>query len=82
MPTAATPSTHRAAGLRGWCYLELIGGGKGLGEAKQAMLQRADFLAAQVAKDIAAETDLEHRPITDGQRVVGIYRRSVMLASG
>lgn len=37
---------------------------------------------AQAAKDIGAETGLEHRPITDGQRVAGIYRRSVMLASG
>ncbi|MCQ4291879.1 relaxase/mobilization nuclease and DUF3363 domain-containing protein [Pseudomonas stutzeri] len=37
---------------------------------------------AQAAKDIAAETGLEHRPVTDGQRVAGIYRRSVMLASG
>ena len=37
---------------------------------------------AQVAKDIAAATGLEHQPVTDGQRVVGIYRRSVMLASG
>ncbi len=36
----------------------------------------------QVAKDIAAETGLEHRPTIDGQRVAGIYRRSVMLASG
>jgi hypothetical protein len=36
----------------------------------------------QVAKDIAVETDLVHRPVTDGQRVTGIYRRSVMLASG
>ena len=36
----------------------------------------------QVAKDIAAETGLEHRPTADGQRVAGIYRRSVMLASG
>jgi type IV secretory pathway VirD2 relaxase len=36
----------------------------------------------QVAKDIAAETGLEHRPVADGQRVAGIYRRSVMLASG
>ena len=36
----------------------------------------------QAAKDIAAETGLEHRPTADGQRVVGIYRRSVMLASG
>jgi type IV secretory pathway VirD2 relaxase len=37
---------------------------------------------AQAAKDIAAETGLEHRPVTDGQRVAGIYRRSAMLASG
>ena len=36
----------------------------------------------QAAQDIAAETGLEHRPVTDGQRVAGIYRRSVMLASG
>ncbi|WP_207952728.1 DUF3363 domain-containing protein [Paenibacillus agricola] len=25
---------------------------------------------------------MEHRPTADGQRVAGIYRRSVMLASG
>ena len=37
---------------------------------------------AQAAEDIAAETGLEHRPVADGQRVAGIYRRSVMLASG
>lgn len=37
---------------------------------------------AHAAKDIAAETGLEHRPVADGQRVAGIYRRSVMLASG
>ncbi|MDV6425032.1 DUF3363 domain-containing protein [Pseudomonas aeruginosa] len=37
---------------------------------------------AQAAKVIAAETGLEHRPMADGQRVAGIYRRSVMLASG
>lgn len=37
---------------------------------------------AQAAKDIAAETGLAHRPVMDGQRVAGIYRRSVMLASG
>ena len=37
---------------------------------------------AQAAKDIATETGLAHRPVTDGQRVAGIYRRSVMLASG
>lgn len=37
---------------------------------------------AHAAKDIAAATGLEHRPVADGQRVAGIYRRSVMLASG
>ena len=36
----------------------------------------------QAAKDIAVETGLEHRPVADGQRVAGIYRRSIMLASG
>jgi ribosomal protein S25 len=98
-----------------WLDQQLIGGGSGLGdlgfggEAKQAMQQRADFVAeqglaerrgqrvilarnllgtlrnrglAQAAKDIAAETGLEHRPVADGQRVAGIYRRSVMLVSG
>lgn len=98
-----------------WLDQQLIGGGKGLGdlgfggEVKEALRQRADFLAehglaeqrgqrvvlarsllatlrgrelAQVAKDIAAETGLEHRPVADGQRAAGIYRRNVMLASG
>ncbi|MFT3813307.1 MAG: relaxase/mobilization nuclease and DUF3363 domain-containing protein [Acidovorax sp.] len=98
-----------------WLDQQLIGGGTGLGdlgfgaEARQAMQQRADFLAeqglaerrgqrvilarnllgtlrsrelAQAAKDISGETGLEHRPVADGQRVAGIYRRSVMLASG
>ncbi|HBO4993902.1 DUF3363 domain-containing protein [Pseudomonas aeruginosa] len=37
---------------------------------------------AKAAKDIAAEIGLAHRPVTDGQRVAGIYRRSLMLASG
>jgi len=37
---------------------------------------------AKAAQGIAAETCLEHRPVADGQRAVGIYRRSVMLASG
>src|SRR3546814_17258443 len=37
---------------------------------------------AKTTRDIAAETGLAHRPVSDGQRVVGIYRRSVLLASG
>ncbi|MGP8979635.1 DUF3363 domain-containing protein, partial [Enterobacter hormaechei] len=36
---------------------------------------------AQAAQHIAADSGLEHRHVTDGQRVAGIYRRSVMLAS-
>lgn len=37
---------------------------------------------AQTTKDIAADTGLEHSPVLDGQRVAGIYRGSIMLASG
>ncbi|WP_425480331.1 DUF3363 domain-containing protein [Xanthomonas theicola] len=37
---------------------------------------------AQAAKDVAADTGLEHRPVADGQRVARICRRSIMLASG
>lgn len=37
---------------------------------------------AQAGKDIAAETGLEHRPVADGHRITGIYRRNVRLASG
>jgi len=98
-----------------WLDQQLIDGGSRLGnlgfgaEAKQAMQQRANFLAeqglaelhgqrvilarnllgtlrnqelAQVGQDIAAETGLAHRAVADGQRVAGIYRRSIMLASG
>ncbi|HBO3117000.1 TPA: relaxase/mobilization nuclease and DUF3363 domain-containing protein [Pseudomonas aeruginosa] len=36
----------------------------------------------QAAREIAVETGLEHRPVQEGQRVAGIYRRSLMLASG
>jgi len=37
---------------------------------------------AKATQDIAAETGRKHRPVAEGQRVTGIYRRSVMLASG
>jgi type IV secretory pathway VirD2 relaxase len=37
---------------------------------------------AKVAQEIAAETGLEHRPVANGQRAAGIYRRSIMLVSG
>ncbi|SEJ49536.1 Type IV secretory pathway, VirD2 components (relaxase) [Variovorax sp. OK212] len=98
-----------------WLDLQLIGGGKGLGDlgfgnqVKGALRQRADFLAEQglaerrgqrvilarnllstlrareivvAAQGIAVETGLVHRPVSDGQRLVGTYRRSVQLASG
>lgn len=98
-----------------WLDQQLIGCGEGLGElgfggdVRQALQQRADFLAeqglaerrgqrvilarnllatlrnrdlSQAAQNIAAETGLEHRAVGDGERVSGVYRRSVMLASG
>ncbi|MDP2141391.1 MAG: relaxase/mobilization nuclease and DUF3363 domain-containing protein [Gammaproteobacteria bacterium] len=98
-----------------WLDQQLIGGGEGLGElgfggdVRQALQQRADFLAeqdlaerrgtrvvlarnllttlrnrdlAQAAQNIATETGLEYRAVGDGERVSGVYRRSVMLASG
>jgi Protein of unknown function (DUF3363) len=37
---------------------------------------------AKAAQEIAAEAGLEHRPVADGQRLTGIYRCSVILASG
>lgn len=36
----------------------------------------------KAAQEIAAETSLEHQAARDGQRVAGIYRRSIQLASG
>ena len=36
----------------------------------------------KVGQDLAAETGLEYRPVTYGQRVVGTYRQRVLLASG
>jgi type IV secretory pathway VirD2 relaxase len=43
-------------------------------------LRRRDIEAA--AKTIATETGLVHRSVVDGERVSGIYRRNVLLASG
>jgi len=34
------------------------------------------------AKTIATETGLAHRAVADGERITGVYRRSVQLASG
>jgi hypothetical protein len=43
-------------------------------------LRDRDIAAA--GRRIAQETGLAHRPVADGERVSGIYRRSVQLASG
>jgi hypothetical protein len=37
---------------------------------------------AQAAQTLAAQTGLIHRPLSDGQSVTGIYRRSLQLVSG
>jgi len=63
---------------------------QGLAERRvQRVILARDLLAtlrgrelAKAAQEIANETGLEHRPVANGQRVVGVYRRSVMLASG
>jgi len=41
-----------------------------------------DREVAQVGRTMATEARLEHRTVKDGDRVRGVYRRSVMLASG
>ena len=55
----------------------------------QRLLLARDLLATlrdrevtQVGRSLAAETGLDHRPVSDGGRVGGVYRRSMMLASG
>ncbi|ABA06101.1 conserved hypothetical/unknown protein [Nitrobacter winogradskyi Nb-255] len=45
-----------------------------------ATLRNREIEAA--AKEIAGETGLPHHVVQDGERISGIYRRSVMLASG
>ncbi|MBW8465608.1 DUF3363 domain-containing protein, partial [Acidovorax sp.] len=63
---------------------------QGLAERRgQRVILARDLLAtlrgrelAKAAQEIANETGLEHRPVANGQRVVGVYRHSVMLASG
>lgn len=37
---------------------------------------------AATAREISAQTGMQYRPVVEGQRVSGIYRRSVQLASG
>ncbi|WP_424191223.1 DUF3363 domain-containing protein [Ampullimonas aquatilis] len=63
---------------------------QGLGEQRgQRVILARNLLAtlrsrelANAAQDMAAETGLQYRPTIDGERISGVYRRSVMLASG
>ena len=41
-----------------------------------------DLEIEAAAKNIATETGLPHRPLSDGGRVTGVYRHNVQLASG
>ncbi|MBV5634637.1 relaxase/mobilization nuclease and DUF3363 domain-containing protein [Pseudomonas aeruginosa] len=50
--------------------------------ARNLLTTLRDRELAQAAREIAAKTGLEHRPVLEGQRVAGIYRRSIMFASG
>ena len=64
--------------------------GQGLAERRgQRVILACNLLAtlrgrelATAAQSIATETGLEHRPVADGERASGVYRRSMMLASG
>jgi len=46
---------------------------------KPSLSAKASIVACEA---IASETGLEHRPLAAGRRFAGIYRLSVMLASG
>jgi hypothetical protein len=67
-------------------------------QVREALRQRSEFLIEQglgerrgprvilarnlLATSIAAETGLEHRLVAEGERVGGVYQRSVILAGG
>jgi hypothetical protein len=63
---------------------------QGLGERREQRVILARNLLGTLrgreidsaAKTIAAETGLAHRVVADGERVTGIYRRNMQLASG
>ena len=50
--------------------------------ARNLLATLRDRELAQVGRNLAAETGLDHRPVADGGKVGGVYRRSIMLASG
>ena len=50
--------------------------------ARDLLATLRDREVAQVGRSLAAETGLDHRSVADGGKVGGVYRRSIMLASG
>lgn len=50
--------------------------------ARNLLATLRDREVAQAGRTLATEVGLEHRPLKDGDSVRGVYRRSVMLASG
>lgn len=50
--------------------------------ARNLLAKLRDRELTKAAQDIAAESGMAYRPVADGQRVAGIYRCIVMLASG
>ena len=56
--------------------------GEGLILARDLLATLRGREVARVGRSLAAETGLDHRLVADGGKVGGVYRRSVMLASG
>ena len=50
--------------------------------ARDLLATLRDREVVQVARALATEASLEHRPVKDGDNVCGVYRRRVTLASG
>lgn len=57
-------------------------GGQRVVLARNLLATLRDREVESTAATIAAETGLTHRPVLDGGRAAGIYRRSLMLISG
>ena len=84
-PTGFGAEVRRALEQRGAFLVD-----EGLATRRgQRLLLARDLLAtlrdrevAQVGRSVAAESGLDHRRVADGGKVGGVYRRSMMLASG
>ena len=50
--------------------------------ARDLLATLRDREVAQVSSALSRETGLDHRPVAEGGKVSGVYRRSLMLASG